>query len=283
MTNTRGSPTTTVLDRYFTQISRVPLLTRGEEQELAAELRSERHAEVARKLVSANLRFVAKVAFEYRKYQLNLLDLIQEGNLGLMVAVERFDPQRGYRLISYAVWWIKAYIQGFIVRTWSMVKLGTTAQQRRMLFGKHQDDDSKEDETINVLPTIASHSTGELLELDTRIARRDFSLDASLDDTARVSYLDMLRDGNVAQDVEFARAETRSVVRKHLDRVAPELNERELYILEHRTLTDEPMTLRTIGTHFHLSRERARQIESALMTKLARAMPEFADHFTHVA
>lgn len=273
----------TALDQYFVEINRVPLLTRSEEQELAKRLKDDNDPEAAQKLVLANLRFVVKVAFEYRKYQISMIDLIQEGNLGLMTAVQRFDPYRGYRLISYAVWWIKAYIQGYILRTWSLVKLGTTAQQRRMLFGSHREDDARDEDTVSVLPAIASRSTGELLELDTHIARRDFSLDASLDDTARVSYLDMLRDGSELQDDEISRAETRCLVQDHLDRIESELNVRELFILEHRTLSDEPMTLQDIGSHFHVTRERTRQIEAALMRKLARAMPELQDQLPHAA
>lgn len=283
MANSKQVSTKTVLDQYFIEINRVPLLSRSEEQELARRLKDDNDPEAGRKLVLANLRFVVKVAFEYRKYQISMLDLIQEGNLGLMTAVQRFDPYRGYRLISYAVWWIKAYIQGFILRTWSLVKLGTTAQQRRMLFGNHRDEDGHDEETVSVLPAIASRSSGELLELDTRIARRDFSLDASLDETARVSYLDMLRDGDEGQEEALARGETRFIVQEHLDRIESQLNERELFILEHRTLSDEPMTLQDIGTHFRVTRERTRQIEAALMRKLARAMPELEGDFAHAA
>ncbi|GMV42111.1 MAG: DNA-directed RNA polymerase sigma-70 factor [Myxococcales bacterium] len=283
MANSKQVTTKTVLDQYFIEINRVPLLSRSEEQELARRLKDDNDPEAGRKLVLANLRFVVKVAFEYRKYQISMLDLIQEGNLGLMTAVQRFDPYRGYRLISYAVWWIKAYIQGFILRTWSLVKLGTTAQQRRMLFGNHRDEDGRDEETVSVLPAIASRSSGELLELDTHIARRDFSLDASLDETARVSYLDMLRDGDEGQEEALARGETRTIVQEHLDRIESQLNERELFILEHRTLSDEPMTLQDIGTHFHVTRERTRQIEAALMRKLARAMPELEGDFANAA
>lgn len=283
MTAPKTTATRSCLDQYFVEINRVPLLTREEELALAKRLKDDNDEDAARRLVLANLRFVVKVAFEYRKYQISMIDLIQEGNLGLMTAVQRFDPYRGYRLISYAVWWIKAYIQGFILRTWSLVKLGTTAEQRRMLFGSHKDDAEQEDDAVSVLPAIASRSTGELLELDTRIARRDFSLDAALDDTARISYLDMLRDGRELQDDEVARAETRSVVTKHLDAIEPELNEREVFILHHRTLSDEPMTLQDIGAHFHVTRERTRQIEAGLMRKLARAMPELKADLAHAA
>ena len=283
MTTSKCLTTRSCLDQYFVEINRVPLLTREEELALARRLKDEHDDDAARRLVLANLRFVVKVAFEYRKYQISMIDLIQEGNLGLMTAVQRFDPYRGYRLISYAVWWIKAYIQGFILRTWSLVKLGTTAEQRRMLFGSHRDDAEQEEDAVSVLPAIASRSTGELLELDTHIARRDFSLDAALDDTARISYLDMLRDGHELQDEAVAREETRTLVTNHLEKIAPELNEREVYILRHRTLSDEPMTLQDIGSHFHVTRERTRQIEAGLMRKLARAMPELQGSIAHAA
>jgi RNA polymerase sigma-32 factor len=273
------------LDQYFAEINRYPLLSRADEFELARRLKEEDDAGAAQGLVTANLRFVVKIAFEYRKYQVNMVDLIQEGNLGLMTAVRKFDPYRGYRLISYAVWWIKAYIQNFILRTWSLVKLGTTGEQRRMLFGSRKTEDSGEllDEEVSVMPAIASRSSGELMQLDTHIARRDFSLDTALDDSSRVSYVDLLRGTEELQDEAMGRAETSAIVREHLREVAPTLNERERYILENRTLSDEPMTLAEIGEHFRVTRERTRQIESNLKRKLARFISEFDASSAEVA
>lgn len=271
--------TRTSLDQYFKDINRFPLLTRAAEFELARRLKDEGDVDAARDLTTANLRFVAKVAFEYRKYQINMIDLIQEGNIGLMVAVQKFDPHRGYRLISYAVWWIKAYIQNFILRSWSLVKLGTTGQQRKMLFGSKSAATKLEDELeeVTVLPALATCATNELMQLDTRIARRDFSLDSSLDDTARVAYVDMLRCGDDLQEEDVSREEARQVVRQRLGEVRGSLTDRERYILDHRMLTDEPVTLQEIGARYGITRERTRQIETGLKKKLAAVMPEFSE------
>ena len=278
MATSKMALTRTSLDQYFKDINRFPLLTRSAEFELARKLKDEGDVDAARDLITANLRFVAKVAFEYRKYQMNMVDLIQEGNIGLMVAVQKFDPHRGYRLISYAVWWIKAYIQNFILRSWSLVKLGTTGQQRKMLFGSRSAATKLEDEVeeVTVLPALATYATNELMQLDTRIARRDFSLDSSLDDTARVAYVDMLRAGDDLQEEDVGREETRRVVRQRLAEIRGTLSDRERYILEHRMLTDEPMTLQEIGARYGITRERTRQIETGLKKKLAAVMPEFS-------
>lgn len=265
------------LDQYCKEINRYPLLTRSEEFELACRMRDEGDPEAAQRLITANLRFVVKTAFEYRRYQIKMIDLIQEGNLGLITAVQKFDPYRGFRLISYAVWWIKAYIQNFILRSWSLVKIGTTGEQRRMLFGKRKTSAEFEAETeeVAVLPALASHDATELMQLATRTARRDFSLDSGLDDTARVAYVDLIRDGSSLQDEGLGREETREIVRMHLEDVVGTLTDRERYVLEHRSLTDEPMTLQEIGRKFNVTRERIRQIETGLKRKLAVVMPEF--------
>jgi RNA polymerase sigma-32 factor len=270
--------TNATLDQYFKDINRYKLLTREQEFELAVRLRENNDTGAAKDLVTANLRFVVKVAFEYRKYQMNMVDLIQEGNVGLMTAVQKFDPYRGFRLISYAVWWIKAYIQNFILRTWSMVKLGTTAEQRKMLFGARKGVTEPEDEgeAVSVAPAIASRSTSDLMGLSAKVAHRDFSLDTTLDETARVAYVDMLNGGEDIQDDSLGREEVRTIVRQRIDKVSRTLNERERTILRQRLLADEPLTLQEIGAKFGITRERTRQIESALKKKIAALMPEFA-------
>ena len=265
------------LDQYFLEINRFPLLSRKEEYELAKTLKDVGDVASAQKLITANLRFVVKIAFEYRKYQISMVDLIQEGNIGLMTAVQKFDPYRGYRLISYAVWWIKAYIQNFILRSWSLVKLGTTGQQRRMLFGSRRTAEDLESvqEEVSVLPAIASHGASELMQLDTHIARRDFSLDSALDEGARVAYLDLLRSDEEQPDEAVGRNETRRIVRGRLSEAVGALNARERFILDNRILTDEPVTLQEIGDKFHITRERTRQVEAGLKRKIAKHFPEF--------
>ena len=265
------------LDQYFIEINRFPLLSRDEEYELAKRLQDEGDLDAAQKLVTSNLRFVVKVAFEYKNYDVKLVDLIQEGNIGLMKAVRKFNPERGYRLISYAVWWIKAYMQNYIIKSWSMVKIGTTAQHRKMLFGAREHPFGPEDEVEEtyILPAMASHNAGELMQLDTRVARRDFSLDATMDEGGRVSYGDMLRSGGEQQDETLGREEAREIVRADLDEVVHQLNDRERFILERRVLSDEPMTLQEIGDHYGVTRERIRQVENSLRKKLAKSITEF--------
>ena len=265
------------LDQYLVEINRFPLLSREEEQELAKRLVDHGDVDAARKLVTSNLRFVVKVAFEFRNYDVKIVDLIQEGNIGLMKAVSKFNPDRGYRLISYAVWWIKAYMQNYIIKNWSMVKIGSTAEHRRMLFGARQGPQGPEDEAEEtyILPAMATHDAGQLMLLEAKSARRDFSLDATMDEDGRTSYGDMLRSGEVQADESIGREEAREIVRERLQDIIGTLNDRERYILERRILADDPLTLQDIGEHFGVTRERVRQLENSLKKKLARSITEF--------
>jgi RNA polymerase sigma-32 factor len=226
------------IDRYVAEINRYQLLTREEEMELARNYRDNSDLQAAHKLVVSNLRFVVKIAHEYRGYGLKLLDLIQEGNIGLMMAVKKFDPDKGYRLISYAVWWIRAYIQNFIIKSWSLVKLGTTQAQRKLFFKLRSERE------------------------------RDFSLDAELDEGARQTHLDLLADNGTSQEEKVADMEQRRLVRSKVQEAMEHLNIKERYIVQHRLMTDEPMTLQEIGQHFSISRERARQIEGNVIRKI---------------
>lgn len=269
------------LEQYLAEINKFPLLSREEEYETAKQWQSNNDMAAAQKLVTSNLRFVVKIAYEYKNYDVKLVDLIQEGNIGLMKAVRKFNPDRGYRLISYAVWWIKAYMQNYIIKNWSMVKIGSTARHRAMLFGSRKakeelfhDDGEVMDETF-LLPATSSMNVGELRTLNTDIARRDFSLDAALDEDGRSAYIDLIRsDGSDAEHL-VGTEETRKIVGGHLEGVVNALNDRERFILEKRLIADEAMTLQEIGDHFHVTRERARQLEANLKKKLARAITEF--------
>jgi len=257
------------------EINRYKLLTREQEMALAVTYRDEGNFEAAHQLVVANLRFVVKIAHEYRGYGFKLLDLIQEGNIGLMMAVKKFDPAKGYRLISYAVWWIRAYIQNFIIRSWSLVKLGTTQAQRKLFF-KLRSERERADRAAGPGETA---STGDLakrldvgetdvLDMEMRLSARDFSLDVELDEGARQTHLDLLKADNETQEEELADYEEKALVRDKVAVAMRNLNEKERYIVENRLMTDEPKTLHEIGEHFHISRERARQIEGNVLRKI---------------
>jgi RNA polymerase sigma-32 factor len=264
------------IDQYVSEINRYKLLTREQESELAYRYVEKGELSAAHKLVVSNLRFVVKVAHEYRGYGLKLLDLIQEGNIGLMMAVKKFDPAKGYRLISYAVWWIRAYIQNFIIRSWSLVKLGTTQAQRKLFFKLRSerdkaDRDAGPGETASAkgLAKRLKVAEGEVNDMEMRLASRDFSLDAELEPGARQSHLDLLADEKgPSQEEELAKLEERRLVRGKVHEAMGSLNEKERYIVENRLMTDEPKTLQEIGQHFSISRERARQIEGNVIRKI---------------
>lgn len=267
------------IDRYVSEINRHPLLTREQEQELAIRYRDHNDLEAAHQLVVANLRFVVKIAHEYRGYGLRLLDLIQEGNIGLMKAVKKFDPDKGYRLISYAVWWIRAYIQNFIMRSWSLVKLGTTQAQRKLFFKLRSERESADRDagpgevaSRSDLATRLGVATSELTQMEQRLAARDFSLDAELQDGARQTHLDLLPSEDPGQEVEFAEEEERQLLREKVGEAMLSFNEKERYIVYNRLMTEERQTLQEIGKYFGISRERARQIEGNVLRKLRTAL-----------
>jgi RNA polymerase sigma-32 factor len=274
MVATSVSPNQSI-DRYVAEISRYSLLNRDQEIELAESYTKHGDLQAAHKLVVSNLRFVVKIAHEYRGYGLKLLDLVQEGNIGLMMAVKKFDPSKGYRLISYAVWWIRAYIQNFIIRSWSLVKLGTTQAQRKLFFKLRSERDKAdrqagpgESASVKTLAGRLKVAEGEVSDMELRLAARDFSLDAELEPGSRQSHLDLLPDESVSQEDRLASLEQRRLVRGKVHEAMGTLNEKERYIVVNRLMTDEPKTLQEIGQHFSISRERARQIEGNVMHKI---------------
>jgi len=264
------------MEQYLAEVNRFPLLTREEEQELARRWNEDEDMNAAQQLVTANLRFVVKVAYEYKNYDVKLVDLVQEGNIGLMKAVRRFNPERGYRLISYAVWWIRAYMQNYILKNWSMVKIGATAKHRRMLFGRKEGP--KEGEEVQeafLIPAVSSLAGGDFVGTNANMAKRDFSLDAQMGDGGGGSYIDMLASPPEDLTDQMARNEMIEGVQVRLEGLLDGLNERQRFILENRLIADEPMTLQEIGNKYGISRERARQLEVALKKKLARSLQEF--------
>ena len=263
------------LSQYLSRINKYPVLDRETELALARKWRETGDQEAAQKLITSNLRFVVKIAQEYRTYGIKLADLIQEGNIGLMQAVNRFDPDKGYRLISYAVWWIRAYIHNFILRSWSLVKLGTTQAQRRLFYQLNRAkrrisslQGKSEAERVRILSEKLDASEEEIREMERRLAGRDLPLDVPIGDDTDTTYLDLVPSKSVSQEDQIVDREEREVLREKVAEIMLKLPKRERYILEKRILSEQPMTLRSIGEKFGISRERVRQLETATIEKI---------------
>jgi RNA polymerase sigma-32 factor len=276
---------TSTLDIYISEINRFPVLSVDEEFRLAVRFEKYNDVEAAEKLVISNLRFVVKIAHEYRNYGIKLADLIQEGNIGLMHAVKKFDPYKGYRLISYAVWWIRAYIQNFIIKSWSLVKIGTTQAQRKLFFKLSQA--KKKLETIaqkNPEFGEIAESLGvkehEIEEMDLRLSHRDLSLDAYINDESATTHIDYLTFKGEDQEMALIKKEEMDLVKRNIAGALSNLNERESYIVKHRIMTENPITLQEIGNKYNITRERARQIEKQALKKLRIAIPYFGKEQT---
>lgn len=257
---------------YLSQIENYPILNREEESRLAVSFRDKKDMHADQILITSNLRFVIKVALGYRNYGSRLMDLIQEGNIGLIKAVQRFDPDKGYRLISYAVWWIKAYIQKYIIRSWSLVKMGTTQAQRKLFYrvADLPEPIDAEDHLENVakLADRINVTEDEVIDMSERLKAHDLSLDGLIGDYSRDSFVDTLRDDSPDQEHRLAEYEAHQDLKIWADLALKRLNPREKYIVEQRFLSDDPVTLKELGRHFGFSRERARQIEKAALEKL---------------
>src|SRR5687768_167504 len=209
------------LAMYLSEINQFPLLTQPEEQRLARLFRDGGDFKAGHTLVTSNLRFVVKISQEYRTYGIKLADLIQEGNIGLMQAVNRFDPDKGYRLISYAVWWIRAYIHNFILRSWSLVKLGTTQAQRRLFYQLNRAkrrvselQGKSEGERVRILSEKLDASEDEIREMERRLAGRDLPLDVPIGDDTDTTYLDLVPSKSISQEDQIVDREEREVLRE---------------------------------------------------------------------
>ncbi len=275
------------LELYLAEINRFPLLSVDEEQVLARRFRDSGDTRAAHRLVTANLRFVVKVSYEYRSYGFRMADLIQEGNIGLMKAVQKFDPDKGIRLISYAVWWIRAYIQNYILKSWSLVKLGTTQAQRKLFFSlartkRELDKDSVEhgaDSDGHDAHKVAHKlrvKPGEVREMEQRMDGRDLSLDAPLGDDSAHSHVDFVASPGPSQDDELSGAQEQRMVSGRVVDALARLDVRERYIIEQRVMSDRPLTLKELGEHFGFSRERARQLEIRAKEKLKQELTALA-------
>lgn len=269
---------TGTLDLYINEINRFALLTPEEEFKLAVRLKKYNDMEAAEKLIVSNLRFVVKIAHEYRNYGFKLADLIQEGNIGLIHAVKKFDPYKGYRLISYAVWWIRAYIQNYLIKSWSIVKIGTTQAQRKLFFKLSQAKKQLESlsKTKPEFAEIASSlgvKSSEVAEMDLRMGSRDVSLHEFIGDDGENSHIDFLAFEGENQEVALIKHEERSLVKQNITAALTTLNERETYIILNRVMADNPETLQKIGDKYNITRERARQIEKQALKKVQLALP----------
>ncbi len=260
---------------YIAEINRIPLLTQEEETELAKHYKEHQDLATAHRLVTANLRFVVKIAGEYRGYRMRMMDLVQEGNMGLMRAVKKFDPERGYRLISYAVWWIRAYIQDYIIRSWSLVKVGTTQLQKKLFFklGKVRgflDGDAVDSAEINAL-TDGSDNDAKVRDFCQRLNARDFSLDRSITNSD-TTYLDLLADESDDQEDLLLTQETETNRKTMIAKALKELTPREQEVIGGRFFAGVSKTLQDVGDELGITRERVRQLESNALKKLHKIL-----------
>ena len=266
------------LDIYIAEINRFPLLTAEDEFKFAVRLKKHNDIEAAEKLVVSNLRFVVKIAHEYRNYGFKLADLIQEGNIGLIHAVKKFDPYKGYRLISYAVWWIRAYIQNYLIKSWSIVKIGTTQAQRKLFFKlsqakKQLETLSKKKPEFAEIAEALGVKGSEVAEMDLRMGSRDVSLHEFIGDEGDTTHIDLLAYEGDDQEVALIKHEEKSLVKRDIASALANLSERESYIILNRVMADNPETLQEIGNKFNITRERARQIEKQALKKVQLALP----------
>jgi RNA polymerase sigma-32 factor len=262
------------LQLYMSEIQRHPLLSPEDEHTLAVQYVKNQDVATAARLVTANLRLVVKLAYEYRRAYRNIMDLIQEGNIGLMQAVKRYDPYRGVKLSSYAAWWIRAYMLRFILNNWRLVKIGTTQAQRRLFFNLNKEKARLS--AMGIEPThaiIASNLKVEekdVIEMDRRLARGDASLDAPVGDSdgRQTTRMELLPSTNEGPESVTESAELSEIVRGHLDEFRKTLAGKELDIFDKRVVAEDPLTLQQLGDQFGVSRERVRQLEARLTGKL---------------
>jgi len=273
------------LNRYLSEIRKFPVLAPEQEYMLAKRYKEHEDPEAAAHLVTSHLRLVAKIAMGYRGYGLPVSELISEGNIGLMQGVKKFEPDRGFRLATYAMWWIKASIQEFILRSWSLVKMGTTAAQKKLFFNlrrmkknldAYEDTDLHPDDVTKIATTLGVSET-EVVNMNRRMMMGgDASLNVSLREEGEGQWMDILQDENPLQDEIVAEAEEKTVRHDMLVEAMDSLNDRERDILTERRLTDDPKTLEELSQVYKVSRERVRQIEVRAFEKLQKAMNRIA-------
>lgn len=268
--------------RYMAEIGRYPLLTKEQEREIAVRYRETGDTKAAEALVTSNLRFVVKIAAEYTRFGARLIDLIQEGNVGLMHAVKEFNPYKGNRLITYAVWWIRGYIQEFLMRQYSMVRIGTTANQRKLFYQLQREREKLEREGLQAgiqqLSGKLGISAEEVSEMHSRLSGRDISLDAPVGEEGSATLIDFQSEADPEEmEDNLGRREQLAILSDKIGELRPSLTEKELFLLDARILSDEPMTLQEIGDKYGTTREAVRQMEARLLEKIKKLVVESAD------
>jgi len=272
------------LSSYMDQIKKFPLLEAKEEYMLAKAWKNQGDVKAAHKLVTSHLRLVAKIASGYRGYGLPLADLISEGNIGMMHAVKRFEPEKGFRLATYAMWWIKASIQEYILRSWSLVKIGTTAAQKKLFFNLKKikskisaiEDGDLTPDQVDKIATELSVPHKEVISMNRRISGSDYSLNSPVTDDSNGEWQDWLEDETQNQEASFAETEEYLIKKNILSDALNYLNERERDIISERQLSENPLTLEELSNRYGVSRERIRQIEAKAFEKLQTKMTEKA-------
>jgi RNA polymerase sigma-32 factor len=273
------------LNRYLAEIKKFPILAPEQEYMLAKRYQEHQDPEAAAQLVTSHLRLVAKIAMGYRGYGLPVSELISEGNIGLMQGVKKFEPDRGFRLATYAMWWIRASIQEFILRSWSLVKMGTTAAQKKLFFNLRRmknridafEDGDLKPEDVTKIATDLGVSEEDVVSMNRRMAMGgDTSLNVTMREDSESQWQDMLADTGPLQDQMIAEEEEKQVRHELLLEAMSDLNDREKHILTERRLAEEPKTLEELSQVYGVSRERVRQIEVRAFEKLQRAMMRLA-------
>ena len=268
------------LNRYLAEIKKFPILAPEEEYMLAKRWEEHQDTEAAAKLVNSHLRLVAKIAMGYRGYGLPVGELISEGNVGMMQAVKRFDPDRGFRLATYAMWWIRAAIQEYILHSWSLVKMGTTAAQKKLFFNLRRlkgqmaalEDGDLKPEQVEKIARVLQVPEQDVVSMNRRLASPDHSLNAPVRADSEGEWQDWLVDDQETQESELSEREDLTNRRMLLGEALKTLNERERHILIERRLKDEPTTLEELSQQYNISRERVRQIEVRAFEKLQKAV-----------
>ncbi|MBQ3695872.1 MAG: RNA polymerase sigma factor RpoH [Alphaproteobacteria bacterium] len=267
------------LPRYLAEINKFPMLDADKEYMLAKRYRETGDIEAAHELTTSHLRLAAKVAISFRHYGLALSDLISEANIGLMQAIKKFDPDKGFRLATYAIWWIKAAVSEFILKSWSLVKIGTVATQKRLFYNLHKiksrlglyGETSLNDETAEQIAEELGVTKRDVVEMEQRLSG-DSSLNASLSHDSTTNYQDMLTDGDETIEEKLGESQEMLLKKKLLKEALASLSDRERLIVQKRFLTDNPETLENLGLEFHISRERVRQIETKAYQKVSKAI-----------
>jgi len=276
------------LSHYLSGIRKYPFLTKEEEFALAEKYYLKHDLSAAEKLVMSNLRLVVKIAYEYTKSGLKLMDLIQEGNIGLMQAVKEFNPYKETRLATYATWWIKAYIQNFLLKNWSMVKIGTTQNQRKLFYNLEKEKRKLEQDGFKPEVKLLSEKLGvkeeEIEEMQLRLSGKEMSLDAPIRGSdSEKTLMDYQPDYTIDMETDIVKKDMLKKFEAELDKFEKTLNEKQKFIFHNRLLSDSPMTLQEIGDHYGITRERVRQLESTVFKKLKNYIeknsPEMKDAF----